>query len=190
LARVVEAAEVSGLGHHGHGRDEADAAHGLDGLDHGRQRPGGDKPADLILDPGEPGRGVVDRVDVFLQHDLVGGMLKAQAGEPDAVLLRPVAARPEDPVVAQREARELLAGAAQAGQQHGIAPVGLDPVAGARGRHRWRDQFTVVAHLGQLAMNAMAAGVGFIAEMQRILRLAQLRHQLADRLSRVAISPR
>ena len=42
-----------------------------------------------------------------------------------------------------------------------------------------------MTHVGQLAMDAIAAGAGLVAEMQRVVRLAQLRHQLADRLARV-----
>lgn len=81
--------------------------------------------------------------------------------------------------------RRQFARPVQAGRQHGVTTVGLDPVAGARGRLRRGDQVAVVAHLGQQAMDAVAAGAGFMAEMQRSVCLAQLRHRLADCRMRV-----
>jgi hypothetical protein len=77
LAGVGEAGEVADIGDHGRRRDnQADPAHRLHALDHRRHRPGRQELLDLALQTREPCFRVLDRVDVVLEHDLLGGWSK------------------------------------------------------------------------------------------------------------------
>ncbi len=59
-----------------------DPTHRLHGLDHRRHRPAGQELLDLVLQAREPGFRVLDGVDVVLQHDLLGGVVEADRGQP------------------------------------------------------------------------------------------------------------
>jgi hypothetical protein len=54
--------------------------------------------------------GLGDRVELLLEHDLLGRVLEAEPGQPAPVRRRPGLAAGEHPVVAQQEALELLPG--------------------------------------------------------------------------------
>ena len=81
--------------------------------------------------------------------------------------------------------RRQFTGAVQLCQHDPVAPVGLHPVAGLHRDERGRDDHTVVPEVGQLAMQAIAAGPGFIAEVQSAPVGAQLLGQLADMVGAV-----
>jgi hypothetical protein len=51
-------------------------AHRLHGFDHRRHRPAGQELLDLTLQAREPRLGILDRVDIILEHDLLRGWSK------------------------------------------------------------------------------------------------------------------
>ena len=80
LARVLEAREVADLCNNGDCHDQADAAHGLHGFHDGPHRPRGKQALDLRGQAFDARFGVLDRVDVILQDNLLGGMIEPNAG--------------------------------------------------------------------------------------------------------------
>ena len=64
---------------------------------------------DLLAQAVAAALGLVDRVDLLLQHDLLRRVREAQPGQPAPVRRRPGLAAGEHPAVAQQEALELLA---------------------------------------------------------------------------------
>jgi hypothetical protein len=74
-------------------------------------------------------------------------------------------------------------------QHHCIAMVGLHPVAGFHRDQRWRHYDAVMAHLDKLAIEAIAAGACFIAEMLPCPLGRQLFHQIADLIRAVRHLP-
>jgi hypothetical protein len=60
-------------------------------------------------------------------------------------------------------------------QGDGIAPVDLDPIARTSRGERGRYYRTVVAELGDLPVDGVAAGAGLVAELQSLVTLSQLR---------------
>src|SRR5579864_8845907 len=78
-----------------------------------------------------------------------------------------------------------LAGAVQNSQSLRVTPVGLDPVARPGWDQRWRDNRTAMAELGDLAIEAVAAGTGLVAELQPVTLLGQPARQLRDIQRRV-----
>jgi hypothetical protein len=61
----------------------------------------------------EPRLGILDRLAVLLQHEMLGRMLEALLAKPSRVRLRPRGAAGEDPTVAEQEGLEVLALGAQ-----------------------------------------------------------------------------
>ncbi len=55
----------------------------------------------------------------------------------------------------------------QHSQRGGVALVGLLPFAALTRDHRWSDHHAVFAHLGEGAVNPIAAGTGFVTEPHR-----------------------
>ena len=81
--------------------------------------------------------------------------------------------------------RRQLARAVQLRQHHRIAAVRLHPVARLHRDERGRHHDAIMPHLDKLAMQAVAAWSGFIAEMQTPSAGAKLLHQLADMIRAV-----
>ena len=108
LARVGEAAEVPDLGCQHHGGQERDAAHCLQGRNDRRQRPARYQLPDLLNQAVAAPLGLFDRINLFLEHDLLGGMGEAEPGQPAPVGWRPCLTAREHSVVTQEEALELL----------------------------------------------------------------------------------
>ena len=95
------------------------------GFDHRRHRPGGQELLDLALQTLEPRLGVLDRVDVVLEHDLLGGAVEADRGQPAAVRLVPAPHAAVAPAVApQEKALQVLARLAEHAACRGPRPVG------------------------------------------------------------------
>src|SRR5262245_15836589 len=105
-----EAAKVSDLSHQHYGGQERDAAHRLQGGDHRCQRPVRYQLADLLAQAIATALGLVDRIDLLLQHDLLGWVLEAEPDQPAPVRRRPRLTTHEHPTVAQEEALQLLPG--------------------------------------------------------------------------------
>jgi hypothetical protein len=76
--------------------------------------------------------------------------------------------------------RRQLTGSMQLRQHHRNAPVRLHPVACLHRDERGGHNDAVVPHLDRLAMQAVAAGTRFIAEMQPRSASCEPLHQLAD----------
>ena len=74
--RRVEAAHIPDLGREGHRDQEGGAAHGLVGLDDRRHGPGRHDRRQLLVQAVRPLSGIRDRVDLFLENDLLGGVLE------------------------------------------------------------------------------------------------------------------
>lgn len=85
LARVVEPAHVADLSNERHGDDEFDATQRLKRANDGRQRPARQKLLDRRFDAPNPFLRDPDRVDQFLQCDLVGWMIEALLLKPPKV---------------------------------------------------------------------------------------------------------
>jgi hypothetical protein len=137
LARIGEAREVAQFGDQGRRIDQRHAAHRLQRCDHRRQGPVRQQRRDLRGQPIAPRRGRVDRLDVILEHEMVGRLLKAQTGEPPAMQLGP-GGTPVMPALTQQKPRELLAGTTQ--RMHRIQALSHQIthrlVSGVRDPHR------------------------------------------------------
>lgn len=70
-------------------------------------------------------------------------------------------------------------------QHERIAAVGLHPVAGLHRNERGGDNHAVMPEFGELPVKAIAAGAGFIAEVQQAPVGAQLLGKLADMIGAV-----
>jgi hypothetical protein len=71
-------------------------------------------------------------------------------------------------------------GTVQARQGHGVAPIGLDPVARAGRGERGGHHRALVAELGDLPVDGVAAGTGLVAEPQPLVALRVLGDQALD----------
>ena len=76
--------------------------------------------------------------------------------------------------------RRQLARAEQRGLRHGVAAVGLHPVARPRGNQRGRDHNAFMAEHRDLPIEPVAARPGFIAERQLAMLLREPLHHLGD----------
>jgi len=85
LPRIGEASKVSDLGHDGDCNYQGDTAHGLERRNDRGHRPARQQLLDLLGQPVDPGFGVLDGVNVILQHDLLRRMGKAYRGQPAAI---------------------------------------------------------------------------------------------------------
>lgn len=74
--------------------------------------------------------------------------------------------------------RRQFTGPVQFRQHHRVAAVRLDPVARLYGDERGRDHDAVMPHLDELAVQAMAARSGLMAEMQPDAVSAEILHSL------------
>ena len=54
--------------------------------------------------------GILDRMDVVLQHDLLGGVVEANRGQPAPIRPGPAADAAIDPAMAQEKALQVLPG--------------------------------------------------------------------------------
>jgi hypothetical protein len=88
----------------------------------GRHRPGRQKLFDLALKAREPRFRVLDRVDVILEHDLLGGVVEADRGQPAVVASGSTSDTAVDPGVAQEKALQMLAGLAEHAPRRGARP--------------------------------------------------------------------
>jgi hypothetical protein len=104
----------------GHRHDLADATHGLERANDRRQRPARQQGRDLLGQQHHSPLRVLDRVDIVLQHDLLGWMLEAQCGQPTPIGHGPRRAAGIDPTVPQQEALQVLACFAE--HPHGGGP--------------------------------------------------------------------
>jgi len=109
LPRIGEASKVSDLGYHGDRNHQGDPAHRLERRNDRGHRPARQQLLDLPRQPVEPGFGVLDHVNVVLQHDLLRRMGKAYRGQPTPIVQRPRPNPAIDLVVAQQEALQMLA---------------------------------------------------------------------------------
>jgi hypothetical protein len=85
LARCGEPREVADLSDDGGGCDHRDAAHRLQGDHQRRHRPGRDDRLDLLHQAIVARVAFLDRQDVLLHRDLLGGMLEFQPRQPAPV---------------------------------------------------------------------------------------------------------
>ena len=113
LGRRVEAAHIADLGREGHRDQEGGAAHRLVGLDDRRHGPGRHDRGELLVQAMQPLSGILDRVDLLLEDDLLGRVLEGLTGKPAPVRQRPMTAAVVDPAMAQEKGEQLLAFAAQ-----------------------------------------------------------------------------
>ena len=79
-----------------------------------------------------------------------------------------------------RPDRGELAGAIEPSQGQPVAPIGLDAIAGFARGHRRRDQVAIVFGVTNLPANAVAAGAGFVAEVQPLARRGECGNQATD----------
>jgi hypothetical protein len=64
--------------------------------------------------------------------------------------------------------REEIPGAHQPGQWHGVTPVSFDAVTGLLGHQRGRHDPAVVAFVGEIPVEPVATGTGFIDKEQML----------------------
>ncbi len=76
--------------------------------------------------------------------------------------------------------RRQLARPVQLRQHDAVSPVGLHPVTGLHRDERGRDNQAIVPEIGQLPVEAIAAGPGFVAEVKLTPATTQLLGQPAD----------
>ena len=93
-----------------HRYEQTDPAHRLHGLDYRPHRPAGQELLDLVLRAREPGLRVLDRGDVVLEHDLLGGVAEADRGQPAPIRPGPAAHAAIDSPWRRREPVQVLAG--------------------------------------------------------------------------------
>nr|WP_211103768.1 hypothetical protein [Azospirillum argentinense] len=85
-----------------------DTAHGLHRLHHWRHRPVRQQILDLPCQAFNPSLGVCDRMDVILQHHLLGGVIKAHRGQPAPIGQGPAPLAGINTPVPQQEALQML----------------------------------------------------------------------------------
>ena len=78
--------------------------------------------------------------------------------------------------------RGQLSGPQQASQLHGVAAVGLHPVACLARDQRWRDDGALMSEADHLPVQTVARRAGFITDMQLAVPGRQPRQQLPHRL--------
>jgi hypothetical protein len=83
--------------------------YGLHSLDHGPHRPIGKQILDLRGQALDPCLGILDGVDVILQHNLLGGMIEPDTGEPSPVGAVPALLARIDAAMAQQKPLQILA---------------------------------------------------------------------------------
>ena len=80
LARALEAAYIADLGHKGHRGQKRHPTQGLISLDHRRHRPGLDHLSDLLVQALQSRLGILDRLPVLAQDEILGRMLEDEFG--------------------------------------------------------------------------------------------------------------
>jgi hypothetical protein len=90
-------------------RDQLNAAHAHQRLHERLQAPVGQRVAHRLLEPRDARGGLADRVQVFLEPDLLGSMLHPQRGQPAHVRCRPGALAGVGDAVAQQQRLEPVA---------------------------------------------------------------------------------
>ena len=73
-----------------------------------------------------------------------------------------------------------VAGAQQACELHGVAPVGLDVVTGFLGDERWRDHKTHDAAAGEVAVQDVAARSGLVGDHETVGLLLEPSDEAVD----------
>ena len=86
LARRGKAQEVLKLGHECDGRDELDAAHGLQCLHDGGEMPCGHGLAQGLFEPVDARGGFGDGMQILLEGDLLGRVRELEGGQPAQIL--------------------------------------------------------------------------------------------------------
>ena len=77
--------------------------------------------------------------------------------------------------------RPQFAGTMQPRQRHAVPPIGLHTIAAAFGHHRRTYDDARLAAVGQIAVDAEAAGARLVHEMQPTIRRPQRAHDLVER---------
>jgi hypothetical protein len=113
LSRRFEPAHIADFRGKGDGNQERGTAHRLIRRNHWRLGPTGHDECQLLFQAMQSLRSVLDRVDAFLEHDLLRCMLERLPGEPMPMRQRPMTAAAVDPPTTQQERKHLLAFATQ-----------------------------------------------------------------------------
>src|SRR5574341_229005 len=110
----IEAHEVVKLGHQRHGGEGVDASEATKGADHLGVGSLLARHVDMGVESTNPFFRVFDGEEVILEDDLVGGVLEAQAAQPESVPLAPgsLASRPQ-PSSAEQELAQAVPAADQ-----------------------------------------------------------------------------
>jgi len=109
LSRRFEPAHIADFRGKGDGNQERGTAHRLIRRNHWRHGPTGHDECQLLFQAMQSLRSVLDRVDAFLEHDLLRCMLERLPGEPTPMRQRPMTAAAADPPTTQQERKQLLA---------------------------------------------------------------------------------
>ena len=128
--------------------------------------------------PGGPGRHPLGAVLPMPQEELPDAMARA------ALIL--LGCLPGADQIAQRLGGRIgdpdggeVAGAVAAGEPDGVLAVGLHSIARLRGHEAGRDDVAVHAQGGELPVERVAGGTGFVADAERVER-AEFAEQLPD----------
>src|ERR1700760_2133428 len=113
LSRRVEPAHIADFRGEGDGDQERGTAHCLIRRNHRRHGPTGHDDSQLLFQAMQSLRSVLDRVDAFLEDDLLRRMLERLLGQPTPMCQRPMTASAVDPPTTQQERKQLLAFATQ-----------------------------------------------------------------------------
>ena len=113
LARIVEADEIAHLGNDGDSRHEGHATHGLKRLNDRRHGPSWNQILDLLRQAGDALFGVMHRVDIVLQDNLLGRMVEANRRQPAAIGECPALLSGIDAAMPQEESLQVLTRLAQ-----------------------------------------------------------------------------
>ena len=108
LPRVGEAAEVANFRYDRDRHHQGHPAHCLKRDGDGCHRPARQQFIDLAREPVAPGFGVVDGMDIVLQHDLLRRMIEAHRGQPALIRQSPGAKSAVDPVMAQQKTLQIF----------------------------------------------------------------------------------
>ena len=104
--------EVLQLGDQRHRGDQLYTAHGLQRLDQGLQAPLGQRVAQRLLQACNARVGLGDRVQVFLEADLLGRVLEPDGGQPAQMGGSPRSLADVSEAVAQQQRLQAVAGVA------------------------------------------------------------------------------
>ena len=113
LARIVEAIEIAHFGDDGDRRHEGHPAHRLERLNDGRHRPSRNQILDLLHQASGPLFGVMNGMDIVLQHDLLGRVVEANRRQPAAIGQGPAHLSGIDAAMPQQKALQMLPRLAQ-----------------------------------------------------------------------------